>query len=526
VTLLAVEACGGKAKGHVPFDNPPDVSAARATDAAPSNQDEGALMDANAPSDEDAPALMDATAPTEKDAPALDVNFLPLDALDRQSTLYPTRCVTQDAQVAAVSTCPCNGSALACSRPDAGSVVDCSSTDLQGQTCETLGFLSGTLGCSASCSFDTSACDSCVAVPRTACASLHVADGLAAPLIDWGHPVTTPNATFAVAASDTEIALAWADGNGALHFARFGANLSLLSDDCIAAMSFDAVSVAPTSTGWLVAAHASPDIFLYLLDHKGTATGGGQVVWEDKEAGDPCGYTRFADGLTLSSTPAGDLALLTWGEMGFSPYCGGHGSLSQVVAEDGHAIGAFNGGLPAPTSIAATPEGFEAVWYYQVGVRLKHIALDGTVREDATFGMSTTDWARVAWSGSEIRLLYGVYGATGAGFLQAVSAAVAPIGNPVPINTGGYALDHDVLLAIGPDTVVHLTQSANSHFSEYLVRLDARGTPALPPVPVVAANYAATLKAVAQGGDAIVAWIDGSTTRPARIQLARVRLTP
>ncbi|HEV3189049.1 MAG TPA: hypothetical protein VGY54_01060, partial [Polyangiaceae bacterium] len=111
--------------------------------------------------------------------------------------------------------------------------------------------------------------------------------------------------------------------------------------------------------------------------------------------------------------------------------------------------------------------------------------------------------------------------------LQRVGAAGGRIGNPTPINAGpGYALDYDTLLAIGPDSVVHVTESSSSNYVENLVRLDSNGVPVVPPVPVVRANYAVTLQAVAQGGDAVVAWTAPSNLRPTRIELARVRLAP
>jgi hypothetical protein len=42
---------------------------------------------------------------------------------------------------------------------DAGE--DCDGADLGGQTCEDLGFASGSLSCSGACTFDTSACSNC-----------------------------------------------------------------------------------------------------------------------------------------------------------------------------------------------------------------------------------------------------------------------------------------------------------------------------------------------------------------------------
>src|SRR3989344_6297734 len=45
-----------------------------------------------------------------------------------------------------------------CGNDYKGSAESCDGTDLNSQTCVTQGFLSGTLSCNASCSFDTSSC--------------------------------------------------------------------------------------------------------------------------------------------------------------------------------------------------------------------------------------------------------------------------------------------------------------------------------------------------------------------------------
>jgi hypothetical protein len=180
-------------------------------------------------------------------------------------------------------------------------------------------------------------------------------------------------------------------------------------------------------------------------------------------------------------------------------------------------------GLPASSyTSVAIDDGFAAETPNGSNM-LTHIAFDGTLRSSSLALSTDNANNRLAWSGSELRLLYQAVG----GFLQRVGAAGGRIGNPTPINAGpGYALDYDTLLAIGPDSVVHVTESSSSNYVENLVRLDSNGVPVVPPVPVVRANYAVTLQAVAQGGDAVVAWTAPSNLRPTRIELARVRLAP
>jgi hypothetical protein len=542
-TSLTNATCDGRGTGNgaadgsgEAIDASTDSSVAQAIEAAAPTGD-SAMDDASA---------LDAAAPTVEPAPALDASPVPLDAFGGWQTFSAMSCGSQDAQSGQLpSACPCNGAVAACILPDAGT-ASCTSTDLQGQTCETLGFARGTLGCDASCTFDTSGCDTCVTGPHTACASLHVADGVAATTRSdrWGHALI--DVTFALAASDTEIGLAWEDGNGTLHFTRLGADLTQLSDQCLASPGFDAstdlppveipaLSLASTSTGWLFGAYRFAEgvcpgdyphgTFLHALDRAGRVFGPPEVV-----CGTPAGAFEQVDlqgGPTLSSLPGGRRSLLTWLEHNF--YWTSTRLQLQVVEADGRPVtgpdsgtvpesgSAYDRGLPADSySSVAIDDGFAV----ETPNTLYDVAFDGTFRSNSlALSMSNTD-DKLAWSGSELRLL-------GMGFLQRISAAGALIGNPAPIAAGpGYALDHDTLLAIGPDSVVHVTQNANSHYSEELVRFDSSGTPVLPPVPVVHANYGVNLQTVAQGGDAVVAWIAPANLRPTRIELARVRLTP
>jgi hypothetical protein len=581
VTSLALAACGGKTIGNgavagtgEAIDASTDSSAAQPTESsAPVVDDAPAVIDASidslpieamdavAPTERDVQAFMDistdsstphavdAAAPTVEPAPGLNASPVPLDAFGGQQTFYAASCGMPDAQAPpSPPACPCNGAAAACSLPDAGA-AECTSTDLHGQTCESLGFSGGTLGCTASCSFDTSGCDTCVAGLHTACASVHVGEGLASKSRTDFYLRTITEVAFALAASDTEIGLAWGDGSGTVHFTRLRQDLTLLSDDCIPTHSFDALSVASTSTGWLIAAHGDDlvdgggfpkhGIFLYPLDRAARLHGPSHVVWGTYVGGsDLGGNIAFESGPSLVWNAAGPRLLLTWVESDFfwRPYAQ---SQLRVLTEDGTAVGPQVTLPGSDPSTLAMSDGFEATatqgpgarsFPDYSGARLFHIAFDGVVRNDEK--LNAFDSARLSGAGSEIHLLYRsppTYPSTqpGPGFLQRIRAAGAPIGNPAPIDAGsGYALAYDTLLSIGPDSVVHVTQGANSRHVENLMRLDPSGVPVLPPVPAIRANYAVTLQAVAQGGDAVVAWTAPSNLRPTRIELARVRLTP
>jgi hypothetical protein len=487
-------------------------------------------MDSLALQSVDAPALtVDDAAPLDAATniePAPDASPVSLDAFGGRQTFSATICGMQDAQAAPPPACPCNGAVAVCALPDAGA-AECTSTDLRDQTCESLGFTGGSLGCSASCSFDTSGCDTCVAGPYTVCASLHVADGVASKARtddlghlflrtdDSGHLLLLTDVAFALAASDAEIGLAWGDGNSTLHFTRFAADLTVLSDSCIATLNLDALSLASTSAGWMIAAHGcdgaagacdpyfSSDwkqIFLYPLDHAGRARGFNHVLTVAKDNQAP---TYFRDGPTLSSLSTGNRLLLSWVEDN-SYYCFGATCphfLSRVLVDDGSSVASPDGGDETIDTLDPTTQGTggRAFWAYSsVAVddgfavettdhglsHLSHVALDRTIRINSLATSTQITNVKLAWSGSELRLLYQTLGnysvveasyGPGMAFLQRISAAGALIGNPALIaDRAGYALNHNTLLALGPDSVVHVTESANSHYSACAARLERR----------------------------------------------------
>jgi hypothetical protein len=143
-----------------------------------------------------------------------------------------------------------------------------------GPYCRDIGFGSGDVACSASCTFDTSGCSECI---------------IAAPLVRCG-PAPVTNAqplAMAAAATDAEVALAWAEQQQGqaptLHFARLSPSLDLVGATALADEAFAAASgglappptlaVAPLPSGWVVAGYAAPQIFLHAIDAMGQPIG-------------------------------------------------------------------------------------------------------------------------------------------------------------------------------------------------------------------------------------------------------------
>ena len=130
--------------------------------------------------------------------------------------------------------------------------------DAAGLSCRDLGFGSGTVGCTATCTADTSGCNECITD---------------APVVRCGAaPVTTVRPlAMAMAATDAEVALAWlepvAGKAPTLQFARLSPSLDLVSatplvDEAVAAatagLSAPPLAVAPLPSGRASLATPSP----------------------------------------------------------------------------------------------------------------------------------------------------------------------------------------------------------------------------------------------------------------------------
>jgi hypothetical protein len=144
-------------------------------------------------------------------------------------------------------------------------VEACDGTDLGGNTCESLGFAGGTLGCSKGCAFDPTQCAECTGDSA---------------LIACGQPIASCGAfAVAVAARMAEIGVAWVVPgmtSGDLHFARLRTDLSLIAEAPVIQLphgAFD-LAVAGTPQGWVIAATDGQNLDVFPLDAAGNSIPG------------------------------------------------------------------------------------------------------------------------------------------------------------------------------------------------------------------------------------------------------------
>jgi hypothetical protein len=181
----------------------------------------------------------------------------------------------------AIDSCTLGAAFGAC--PELKATEVCDGADLGGRTCETRGFGSGTLRCAPDCAdLDWSGCKECSAIDSTL---LHCGDA----------PLSVTSIMVGIAATDTEVALAWMERDGAdrpvLGFARLSPNLDVLSTSRVPDASLDLISslqVAALPSGWVVAGRGDPDLVLHAFDAMGQPlqrstvdTYLGEVVQED-----------------------------------------------------------------------------------------------------------------------------------------------------------------------------------------------------------------------------------------------------
>jgi len=192
--------------------------------------------------------------------------------------------------------------------------------DAAGLTCRDLGFGSGTVACSATCTADSSGCNECMT---------------GAPVVRCGAApgtVVLPTA-MAMAATDAEVALAWVEpvaGQApALRFARLSPALDLVSttplaDEALAAAPTGLappLAVAPLPSGWVVVGYAKPELFVHVID----ATGHDIARWVLADIPDSGPFSKTL----VVAERAGGGPLVLW--------YGGGVARGAVVAADGRS---------------------------------------------------------------------------------------------------------------------------------------------------------------------------------------------
>ncbi|APR88631.1 hypothetical protein A7982_13980 [Minicystis rosea] len=150
----------------------------------------------------------------------------------------------------------------------------CDGADLDGQSCQSLGYARGELRCGSSCAFDTRACTSCVpGGPIVACAAVEPS-----PTTIWATTLAT---------SGDEVLVVWSEriaSNGCnLFVRRYDASLVPRgAARCVGRANGNPMMAAPTRAGWVVAYDSlddehhpqqAPGLVVQALDPEGAPAG-------------------------------------------------------------------------------------------------------------------------------------------------------------------------------------------------------------------------------------------------------------
>lgn len=432
---------------------------------------------------------------------------------------------------------------------------ECDGAALGGASCATLGFSGGTLRCTLECTLDTTGCGACERSEMVAaCGRADVQlggdyDGIGRP---------SPSFPFALAATDTELALGWLSGTTAggrvAHFARFRPDLTKLSEsDCAGATQLGvvkggrAVSLVRRPGGWLVAASGYDGTTLRALDAEG------------HPAAETVHHFAIAE-VSLVAAPGGR-TLMLWPE-GYEDSYLRYWRQAQAAVSANHFVGR---GVARPYGIAAAILGADAAiahgpaWVWNAPLP-RAIALEGgfmlagpaqfanddgkvaghgigagtfdaqslasVARGMVDFGGSQRP--EVVFTGREIVLVYRGLN-TGIQMLR-LDRKGAPLGPPVvasleqptlTIQARAVALDEDSLLLL----FAQQSPTSPQHYDLYTARVRTDGQVERGPFrvsrgPAIWNTPGADFQLVRLGSEAIAAWSSGG--HPHRIELARI----
>ena len=183
------------------------------------------------------------------------------------------------------------GCATECTRVDEA----CDGADLRGQTCVSLGYGSGTLGCREGCAqHDLAGCSACAGPD---CRELAIA------------PPLTPGSDVRLVARGRAVRAFWSveiDGDPHVVSAAIGPGPSLAGDPIDLGLE-PTLDVVATSTSWITLVAEDDQLVILTLDARGNVTRA------------PLGLPALFNGLELLAVPSLDGALVSAGEHGSSP---------------------------------------------------------------------------------------------------------------------------------------------------------------------------------------------------------------
>jgi len=388
----------------------------------------------------------------------------------------------------------------------------CDAADLGEATCASLKYGGGTLRCHTTCDYDTGDCDACARGGSIVACGRVAADTVA------------PEA-LSLAATDNAVALAWvaetAPGGGAtVHVALYTRDFARIAHttfatECFAPLYERRVAIAAVPTGWILAVQGGAGVTVRALDAQGGARGAARVV-------------PGANQPALTARP-GAGPLFVWEDEGV------HAALLNEDGTEATApVVAFRAALDGGGGVFVG-DGFLLAQRDGAGqgVAVARIDLAGRLVSVTHPVGSTSEYAQIAWTGSEARLVYSDFGNPTNKFWVPLDRDGAAIGARVPLAKSYFGTCP--VYADGADTVVLLAGYSVSGEATGLdaMRIGPAGATVTEPFHVSQSpTQQSSQQMVRQGTDAVVAWIEGSGQwspwfspygDPGRIQLARIR---
>ena len=402
----------------------------------------------------------------------------------------------------------------------------CDRNAFSGDDCTVLGYGSGSRTCTSTCDIDYSTCSTCLPPNRT--------------LIGCGPAPTrfVSLGPFALAATDSEVGLAQIDLDnlnygGRLSFSRLDTSLARLDTITLEDTSqpgpeagevLDAVAVAPSASGWLIAGCSSKDVFLHTLDAAGKEVA--RTVVQDFGTAYGCGFGSFS----LLSAPGGE-ALLIWGTY--------YELSAALIAADGRSVGApFVLVDPRREGLNGYVTGAWIADAFYLVSPLATWDMQGTTQQVIRVQRVSAGGLAVVADILKNQSAFGPVLASGAGDLRLVYAGLYPGGTPEDqqaivwrrLGFGGELVGQPLALAtyppftgilrataVGDDTVVLLSAADRGALGLARVTLDGRFVRMFDAIAQSPAYGFYDMAMVRRGPELVVGWTWGNQLTLARV---------
>jgi hypothetical protein len=323
--------------------------------------------------------------------------------------------------------------------------------------------------------------------------------------------LSTQSWGVALAASASEIGLARVEHDATcdgVRFERYSPAPALIAESaCLGPCDATSVVVAPTPSGWLLAISGWHGLDLLPLDTQGN----------------PSGPTRsIADAWSTTLAPRGAAGAVTGGPL---LVWGSQSSANQVFAallrDDGTeelpAVTAFTGDLLLSSGAATfVGDGFLLALRNDVvpgptfaSIVTRHLWLDSSLGPVETpLPNWETEYPQMAWTGSEVRLVFGSFGNNAVGmYWMRLDTEGAPLDAPQAI--GSYPSDYlrSPVVMLGTDMIV-MTGNGSGLAT---VRIASDGTVSTPTAASTPSALVGQEQLTLQGTNVFGAWLESAS---------------